>query len=233
MRRFTNKSFKEPPQHLLLNCRSLSYYFLGKLGLSGYIYAKFIKAGNLPFSISSWRGNSLQTTYCNMIWEMYGSQNGLNFYLAVLAPPRSLFLPYSLPKDNGHPRSGISRSSGRRALCVASLQTGCRKHCSTRLWPSLESPHPWAAEVRYAAWLAVGRPRHRVRRPEEQSKASLGNPHLGTSSRGLVHPIYRRVIYWVLGLTGQRVHLAECSEGLLNILQMNHKEASRTMDEFI
>lgn len=93
--------------------------------------------------------------------------------------------------------------------------------------------HPRGAEVRYAAWLAVGRPRHRVRRLEGQSKASLPNSHLGTSSRGLVHPIYRRGIYWVLGLTRQRVHLTECSEGLLNILQMNHKEASRTMDEFI
>lgn len=168
----------------------------------------------------------------NMIWKLYGSQNGLNFYLAFLAPPRSLFPPHSLPKEGLHPRSGISRSSDRRALCFAHLQTGCGNHCSTLLLPTLESPHPWAAEVRYATWLAMGRPRHRVRRPEEQSEASPCDPHLGTSSRGLVPPIYRS-IYWVLGLTRQTVHLTECYEGLLNILQMNHKEASRTMDEFI
>lgn len=194
---------------------------------------KLIEAGNLPFSVSSWRGNSLQTTYSNMIWEAYGSQNGLNFYLAFLAPPRSLFPPHSLPKEGLHPRSGISRSSDRRALCFAHLQTGCRNHCSTLLLPTLESPHPWAAEVRYATWLAAGRPRYRVRRPGEQSEVSPCDPHPGTSSRGLVHPSYRRSIYWVSGLTRQTAHLTECSEGLLNILQMNHKEASRTVDESI
>ena len=191
------------------------------------------RSWNLPFSVSSWRGNSLQTTYSNMIWEAYGSQNGLNFYLAFLAPPRSLFPPHSLPKEGLHPRSGISRSSDRRALCFAHLQTGCRNHCSTLLLPTLESPHPWAAEVRYATWLAAGRPRYRVGRPGEQSEVSPCDPHPGTSSRGLVHPSYRRSIYWVSGLTRQTAHLTECSEGLLNILQMNHKEASRTMDEFI
>ena len=75
-----------------------------------------------------------------MIWEMYGSPNGLNFYLAFLAPPRSLFPPHSLPKEDLHPRSGISRSSDRRALRFANLQTGCQNHCGTSLLPTLEPP---------------------------------------------------------------------------------------------
>ena len=107
-----------------------------------------------------------------------------------------------------HARRGMS-SSELRALCFARLQIGGRSHCSSLLLTTLESPHPWGAEVRYAAWLAMGRPRNRVRRPEEQSKASLPNSHLGTSSRRLVHPIYRRSVYWVLGLTRHTRHTAQ------------------------
>lgn len=143
--------------------------------------------------------------------------------------PGSLF-PTTLPTQ------GISAFKERnqqklrflRALCSVSLQTGCRSllQFPTVLPISLGS---WGQACCLEAWTAKGWPRNRVRRPEGQSKTSLSNSHLGASSRGLVHPITAGASNGCQ--TSPDTHGA-LHRGFWRILQMSHKDTSRTRNEF-
>lgn len=73
-----------------------------------------------------------------------------------------------------------------RPLCFVSLQTGYRScQFPTVTYFGISLPlGSWGQACCLEAWSAMGWPRNRVRRPEEQSKASLSNSHLSPAHGG-------------------------------------------------
>lgn len=113
----------------------------------------------LSLVISSMRRNPTQTMHFNMTWENYGSQNGLAFHPGLHASPCLSWLPrtsvpYYIP------------CLRKIYICLKELagaqisETAMSRQFANRMWscqrslllPTLESPYPWAAEVRFAAW---------------------------------------------------------------------------------
>lgn len=134
------------------------------------------------------------------------AKNGLVFHSGPHASLPSLPIPtqylcsllHSLRKEYLHLGRGIRRSSGLwEAQCFVWV---CKRDMGASgvpphylLWSLLILEQPRSGLL--PGGLAThGMAQEPSQRPEEQLRVSLSNSHLGTSSRGMAHPIYSRSI---------------------------------------